>query len=644
MGPVSWKRRIFAIVVTVSDGKAIRGCDLLSLPYAKQPISESHVTPPTDSRPQLIWWICLGAIALILLNAARTWPEAGSLLFLSDNDDLMRLVQVRDWLGGQDWFDTRQYRVLPPEGISMHWSRYVDTGIAAVLVPASWLLPMPQAELLTVVLWPSLLGCLMVLLIGLGTNRLLGPLAALGALVVFLTWGKLRGEFTPPRIDHHNVQMLCATAAFYLAALPGRERLFGALAGLATAFSLAVGLEMLPVLALIPGYVALRHAFDQPGAGVWLLGYGLALSVTAPALMAGQTPPAAWGVMHCDVLAPPVLALAATGIVATLVPVLAARVLQGPVLRILTMVALVVLGLWLAAPLLTPCLAGPYADVPPEVRTLIESRMIEALSARELIGVLPDLLGRSLLPPVVILLMALAAAVALWSRHDGTQRSGLALAFLVALSGLVVSLLQIRATTLMVPALPLLGGFLVCAFGQIPRSSPWRLPGVLALAVATPTVVEEGVSWAISRTAPRDAPVAVEAQPAVARSPATCRNASAMNELASLPPSTLFSSLNLGTTILAYTPHSVASAPYHRSPAAFWNGIAAPESEANMRAALSGSRADYLVLCAGDAAKPYAAALLGGAVPDWLTDVTGDRRELRVYRVDQARLAEGLQP
>lgn len=597
------------------------------------------MTPQTESRPLLIWWICLGAIALIVLNALRTWPEVGRLLFLSDNDDLMRLVQVRDWLGGQDWFDTRQYRVLPPEGISMHWSRYIDAGIAAVLVPASWVLPMPQAELVTVVVWPSLLACLMVLLIGLGTNRLFGPLAALGALVVFLTWGKLRGEFTPPRIDHHNIQMLCATAAFYLAVLPGRERLFGALAGLATALSLAVGLEMLPILALIPGYMALRHAVDQRGSDRWLLGYGIALAVGSPLLMAGQTAPTAWGVMYCDALAPPVLALAATGIVATLVPVLAASVLKGPVLRILTMVVLVALGLWLSAPLLSPCLGGPYADVPPEVRSLIESRMIEALSAFELIGVLPDMLGRSLLPPLVILLFALAAAAALWSRLGAEQRSGLALAFLVALAGLTVALLQIRATTLMVPALPLLGGFLVHAFLQIPRTSGWRLPAVLALAAATPTAVEEGVSSVLGRAA-RMVPVTADAQPAPARSPATCRSAAAMAELASLPTSTLFSSLNLGTTILAYTPHAVAAAPYHRSPDAFWNGIAALESETDMRLALARSRADYLVLCPVDAAKPYAASLLGGALPDWLTDVTGDRQNLRVYQVDPARLAK----
>lgn len=595
--------------------------------------------PSSDSRPRLIWWICLGAISMILLNAARTWPEVGSLLFLSDNDDLMRLVQVRDWLGGQDWFDTRQYRVLPPDGISMHWSRYVDAGIAAFLVPASWLLPMPQAELLAVVLWPSLLACLMVLLIGFGANRLFGPMAALGALVVFLTWSRLRGEFTPPRLDHHNVQMLCATALFFLAALPGRPGLFGVLAGAVTSLSLAVGLEMLPILALVPGWMALRHALDQPGAGRWLLAYATALAVAAPALMAGQTPLRAYGDMRCDVLAVPVLALAATGIMATVVPVLAGRVLRGAVLRIVTMVILAALGLWLATPLLVPCLDGPFADVPPAVRDLIESRIIEALSAPELMREMPDLLARTLLPPLAILVFALGATIALWPRLGIPQRSALVLAILITLAGLALAFLQIRATTLMVPALPFLGGFLIYAFVQIPSSSPLRLPALLGLFLAMPTVTEIVAPRVIGPPAPRvDKETAMD-QPASSGPTATCRNASAMAELASLPPSTLFSGLNLGTTILAYTPHAVASAPYHRSPEAFWNGIAGPENEANLRSALSASGADYLVLCTIGTSKPYVAALLAGDLPDWLVDVSGERRDFRIYQVQKVRLA-----
>jgi len=41
-------------------------------------------------------------------------------------DDAMRLVEVRDLLGGQSWFDLTQYRLAPPEGVRMHWSRLID--------------------------------------------------------------------------------------------------------------------------------------------------------------------------------------------------------------------------------------------------------------------------------------------------------------------------------------------------------------------------------------------------------------------------------------------------------------------------------------------------------------------------------------
>ena len=45
-------------------------------------------------------------------------------------DDAMRLVEVRDLLAGQGWFDLTQYRLSPPGGVAMHWSRLVDVPLA----------------------------------------------------------------------------------------------------------------------------------------------------------------------------------------------------------------------------------------------------------------------------------------------------------------------------------------------------------------------------------------------------------------------------------------------------------------------------------------------------------------------------------
>ena len=572
---------------------------------------------------------------MVLLTALRSLPQIQSLFFNADGDDQMRLTEVRDWLAGQSWWDTRQYRVLPPEGISMHWSRYLDAGIGAVLLATRAVLPAAQADLAAVILWPSLLACLMVVVLTHGTSRLFGPAAALGALAVFFTWNKLGGEFVPARIDHHSVQILCATAIFYLVVLPGRPRLFGALAGIATAFSLAIGLEMLPYLATIWGLMSLRHAFGQPESGDRLIGFGVAFTLSAPLLMAGQTPVAAWGTPWCDVLAPPVMALGLVGVVATLAPVLAERVVPGPLGRIALLLSLAALGLWLAYPLLGQCLAGPYSSVSPEVRSIIENDITEAKSVWALLATNPGLPGRILLPPLVIAGLAALTAWRLRHRIPQLQATALVQAFVVTIIGFGISLLQIRASNLMTPAIPALAGFLVHAFTLIPRASRRRAPAAAALVLALPSVVAQGATWLARQTTTTGTGI-------VASGPAErCRNEAAMSELASLPRSLLFTTLNLGPVVLAYTPQSVTSAAYHRSPQAFWNGVGAFESRENLQEALAASKADYLVFCAAGALErgnPVISGLLSGPLPAWLQDETGNRTQMRVFKVDQTAL------
>lgn len=294
-----------------------------------------------------------------------------------------------------------------------------------------------------------------------------------------------------PRIDHHNVQILCGTALFYLALHADRHRLHGALAGAVTAVSLAVGLEMLPYLAAIWGLMALRHAFDEPGSGDWLLGFAGGLALAAPPHLAGQTAPQAWATPWCDVLAPPVMALGAVGIGATLTPVLAARWLRGPLPRILALVAVTSLGLWLALPLLGHCLAGPYSDIPAEVRRIIERNVIEALSAAALVRFDPELLGRVLGPPAILALCALVTAWRLWPELSRLQRLALIQVGVVLGVGFGFALYQIRATNLMTPAVPFLGGFLFHAFSRLPRTSARRRPAVILLLLALPATVEQ---------------------------------------------------------------------------------------------------------------------------------------------------------
>ena len=56
------------------------------------------------------------------------------LFALRDTDDNLRMSQVRALLAGQDWFDLRQYRLNPPVGADVHWSRFVDIPLALLVL------------------------------------------------------------------------------------------------------------------------------------------------------------------------------------------------------------------------------------------------------------------------------------------------------------------------------------------------------------------------------------------------------------------------------------------------------------------------------------------------------------------------------
>ena len=58
----------------------------------------------------------------------------------------MRMMQVRGLLHGQGWFDLRQYRLNPPFGANIHWSRLVDLPIAGLILALRPLLGGAGAE------------------------------------------------------------------------------------------------------------------------------------------------------------------------------------------------------------------------------------------------------------------------------------------------------------------------------------------------------------------------------------------------------------------------------------------------------------------------------------------------------------------
>lgn len=264
--------------------------------------------PGQGARP--LWPAIVGIWALIMALLLVMFAPDLAGLHMNDPDDALRLVQVRDFLGGQSWFDTHQYRVMAPEGVLMHWSRLVDLPIAATIVVLRPLLGPTLAEAVALVVVPgATLFCALGLVMT-TARRLFDRETAIVAGIVTGLIGPLVHQMQPLRIDHHGWQIVAALGA--MAALHGRhDRKSAWVMGLSLAAGLTISLEGLPLAGLFLGAMALRSLRT----GRWDLVFQVALALALGTLsfflaFRGLTDL----VEHCDAVSP--MHLAALGWVA----------------------------------------------------------------------------------------------------------------------------------------------------------------------------------------------------------------------------------------------------------------------------------------------------------------------------------------
>jgi hypothetical protein len=161
----------------------------------------------------------------------------------------MRIMQVRALLHGQGWYDLRDYRMNPPFGANIHWSRLVDLPIAGLILALRPFLGGAGAERWAVAIAPMLPYLLLLYSVGLTARRLLGPLGYLLAFLALMFAQSNNGMFAPERIDHHGWQLALLALSIASIADPNKVR-GGILLGVSSALSLAIGLEMIIYLAL----------------------------------------------------------------------------------------------------------------------------------------------------------------------------------------------------------------------------------------------------------------------------------------------------------------------------------------------------------------------------------------------------------
>ena len=513
------------------------------------PSSGASPHPAAAGRAALACGFALGAI----LAAAALAPMAGITLatgHLYDNDDAMRMVQVRDFMAGQGWFDLVQHRLDPPAGLLMHWSRIVDVPLAALIWTLSLFCPPETAERLATIVWPGLLLAIFLAGLLLTARKLFAPLvvALAGALVALNPL--LLFQFVPGRIDHHSLQMiLCLSLAAATARAIGGSALAAALAGVASALMLAIGLETLPFVAAAAAvlgatWIWIGAPFRRPA-----LAFGLALAAATGSLYLAFVAPARWTAATCNSLSTPWLWIFGGGGLCLAALAHLARSASRRSRAVLATLAAAALATIFAF-LWPACLRGPYGAVDPVVEALWLSSVGEASPVLVLAAKDPSTFAYFVIFPLVGTLALLAASL-----RETSRRIVFAIFFAFAAIGFLISLAQMRGAPF--SATFALFGWLWLMERALDPATPGRRSPVVRTALAIIVVLAAmPFGWSMIGETFGKSPSSDRA---------ACDDAANLTALAAEPPGLVLAPVRLGPRILVATSHAVIAAPYHRN-------------------------------------------------------------------------------
>jgi hypothetical protein len=559
----------------------------------------------------LLVWLLVAAVLL-----KYRWPQI-NFFVLGDTDDNLRIAQVRAWIGGQSWYDLRQYRLNPPVGADIHWSRLVDLPLAGLILALRPLIGGIWAEKMAIGIAPLL--PLLVAMYGaaLTVRRLFAPWMWIVGVVLLLCGFSALGMFMPTRIDHHGWQLAFLT--LNVAGLVDPKTLRGGLTvGMATALSLVIGLEMLPYLAIIGAGLALRWVFDGAekqrvrGFGLSLSG-GTALGYLVFASNANH-------VARCDALTPVWLSIFVligaliAGI--TWIKTDHRAVRFGLLAGIGVLVGGIILIFW------PHCLSRPEG-ISPELERLWFSQITEVKPSYK--QRLPIALGLMVVPLTgmigsmwmlwrsrrgadfirwlpLILLSVGSFAMLLWQSRAGPASQVLALSGTGALCYHLIPPLR-RSESLLVRVFGV-----VAAFTIFSGLGPYLAIGALPL----------------EKTTLR--------QKTISKASGSCPSMAAMRPIARLPKTTIFTFVDLGPRLIVVTHHSAIAGPYHRNGDAILDVHHAFDGTPdNARAIIAKHKATLLLICPNmpestlySTRSPggFYAQLDKGTVPNWLEPVT----------------------
>lgn len=567
------------------------------------------------------------------------WLAVTGILFLSgvdrlvqrqfpDPDDILRLVQVRDLIAGQGWFDTTQYRIDPPAGTPMHWSRLVDAPIFLIITLLMPLLGQGSAELAALVVVPLLTFALTSAVVGRLAWRLLGSRVAIFAVLVCGFLPTLLFQFRPMRLDHHGWQIFAVILALWAISWRNEQK-GGWVAGLAMATGLSVSLEILPIAAAFGG-VLFGRWWNGPTARRWLLSFMQALSGGLVLLYLGTRSTSL--IEYCDAISPAHIAFFLVACAGTWV---ASKATKPHAISLILIFAIVGVTAFATFAIISPaCMATPFARLDPAVDEFWYRRVLEGQ---------PIWLQTPsyYVPALIQMAAAVGAAIALRMRSQGWMRRWWTDYLLLLLAAVALSLFVSRSIALasVIAAIPLgwLASELLLKFRS--ATSPVLRVGVivsflLLLAPVTPFTLLSMIEPTDEDRAFRQANLGE----------ASCRVREQVPLLNAIPPALIFTPLDIGPSVLLGSHHSVVATGHHRAERAMADVINAfVGTPGNAEKIVKSRGAEYLALCTDltetllysrGSPNGLTALLVQNDVPDWLEPINlGQSEEFAVFRV-----------
>ncbi len=585
--------------------------------------SDARTLPLAGFKAVLLLWAGYSILRLLALPVFNFDP--------TDPDDFLRMMQVHDLLAGQGWYDVRQYRIDPPVGADMHWSRIVDVPLAAVALLLGLVMESAHAEFAAMVVVPlAYLGVAMILLRAIMQRLGLSEQAIFLGLCATLLFPLVQSNFAPLRVDHHTPQALCALGCLLLLLhAPSRKAALGS--GALSAVWLCISLEALPQVAALAALYGLRYLTSSDRSLGWYLA---GLAALAPVLSLATRLPAELLADYCDILRPGhMAAFGVATLIAAGLPYLPMQDRIGGRLAGLCVLPAATIPIVLGT--IGTCALDPFANITPLMRDYWYNYVLEGLPFWQ---VNPS---QAAMAVWTVLIVPAGWLVA--------RRTGLAqlrwedrwtdLAIIALLMG-AFSLLLLRASFVaQLFAVPF-SGVLIWHFLPKARAMPNMLARVGAtvgcFVLATPVLAS--ASGKPLDDFPLFDPLWQQADDL--RSEYVCE----IDRLAALPAGHMYTTLDLGPAIIAKTDLTVMATGHHRNAERITEVIDTFSGDpVAAQRRIDESGADYVMMCLSGLDGAFyrtrrednlANAIGEGNTPGWLEPVQGFQRgPLRVFRV-----------